>query len=144
MKLDRVLRFLRGLKSPSDYLAVYFREAELPADRVCVTCAHVGAPVRQLAGRADVERAIWFILILVAIVYVVDMVLLRFTDFFLVRWTFKLSSMAGKVFAVLSMAYTVIRVSIRTSACAKCGGTEVIPLDSPRGRSLVENQKRTP
>ena len=70
-----------------------------------------------------------------------DFIILEFTSVRLFRWIFKLTSMAGKVFAVLSIAYTLIRISIRSNICPTCGVADVIPLDSPRARQLLENQK---
>lgn len=135
--LQRVIKVLRGLPAPSDYLAAYFHDKEPAVERFCTTCSQVGLPARQMAGRADLERALWAVLLVLTIIYVIDFIILRFTTFFLFKWIFKLTSMAGKVFAVLSFAYTLIRVSIRTNTCPTCGGTQVIPIDSPKAKELL-------
>ena len=66
-----------------------------------------------------------------------DYIVLRFTTFFLFRWLFKLTSMAEKIIVVLSLAYTVIRISIRSNACPKCGSQNIIPLDTPKAREII-------
>jgi hypothetical protein len=131
---------IRKVKAPSEYLLVRFTDQNPTESRVCTACGHVGLPTRQMAGRADVELALWSILAGLAAIYMADFIVLEFTSFRLFRWIYKLTSMAGKVFVVLSIAYTLIRISIRTNVCPTCGGTEVIPLDSPRARQLLEKQ----
>ncbi len=138
---QRIIEFLRGIKAPSEYLAVYFYEKETSPERICTTCTHVGTPTRQMAGRADIERTLWAVLTVLAIIYVSDLIVLHFTTFFLFRWLYKLTSMAGKIFAALSMAYTLIRISIRTNVCPKCGGASVIPLDSPLAKEMMQNRR---
>jgi len=131
------IRFLQGLKAPSEYLAAYFPDKEAPTERVCTSCAHVGMPNRQMAGRADIEQALWAVLVVLAFIYVCDFITIRFTEFFLFRWLYKLTSMAGKVFAVLSMAYTLIRISIHNITCPKCGSSNIIPLDTPKAKEII-------
>ena len=136
-QLKHIIRFLQRLKAPSEYLAAYFPEKEVPVERVCTSCAHVGMPNRQMAGRADIERALWAVLVILAILYICDSVILHFTTFFMFRWLFKLTSVAGKVCAVLSMAHTLIRISIHNSTCPKCGSQNIIPLDTPKAREII-------
>lgn len=141
MQSQRVIEFLKALKAPSEYLATYFHEQEPSTERVCTTCTHVGIPVRQMAGRADVERGLWAVLIALAAIYGCDAIILNFTSFFAFRWLYKLTSMAGKVFAVCSIAYTAIRISIRNSNCPKCGGAQVIPLDTPKAKGILRDAR---
>ena len=72
--LKHLIRFLQSLKAPSEYLAAYFPEKEVPVERVCTSCAHVGIPNRQMAGRAEIERALWAVFMGLAIIYVSDSV----------------------------------------------------------------------
>ena len=90
-----------------------------------------------MPGRTDIERALWAVLVVVAIIYFCNFIILHFTTFFLFRWLHKLTSITGKIFAVLSMAYTLIRISVRTNVCPKCGDSKVIPLDSPRAKEIL-------
>jgi len=69
------------------------------------------------------RTALWAILLLVALVYVSDFCDHSRHHVLPVPLVYKLASMAGKVFAVLGMAYTLIRISIRTNVCPKCGGS---------------------
>src|SRR5204863_3244313 len=115
----QVIEFLRGIKAPSEYLSMHFRDKETPTERVCTTCSHVGHPSRQMAGRDDVERALWAVVLVLAAIYVADYFTLYLTSFILFRWLFKLTSMAGKVFIVLSLGYTMMRFSICTNTCPK-------------------------
>ncbi|MBM3858704.1 MAG: hypothetical protein FJ395_03530 [Verrucomicrobia bacterium] len=138
MNIHDIIKFVRQLKAPSEYLSAYLHEHEPATERICATCAHVAIPKRQMLGRAEIERYLWAIVVVLAVIYVAGFVLIQLTTFHPVRWGFKLTSMSGKVFLVLSMAYTIIRLSIRTSHCPACNGTEVIPVDSPRGRKLKE------
>lgn len=41
------------------------------------------------------------------------------------------------LFLVPGLIYSVWRLSARRDACAKCGGTALVPLDSPIGRRLA-------
>ncbi len=136
--LRRIFDFARGLKSPSEYLADrLFPERETTSLRVCAVCAHVAIPARQMVGRADVERYLWGIVLGLGVLYLIGFILLQFTALRPIRWGFKLTSMSGKVFLILSMAYSVIRLSIRTKVCPLCGAHEVIPSDSPRGKEIL-------
>ena len=141
-QLTHLISFLRDLKAPSEYLAAYFPEKESQPERVCTSCAHVGMPTHQLAGRADIERALWAFCMVLAVIYVSDYIILRFTAFFLFRWLYKLTSMAEKIIVVLSVAYTVIRISIRSNACPKCGSQNIIPLDTPKAREIIAAHPR--
>ena len=137
MRFQRLISFLKGLKAPSEYLALRFHENAPPPKRFCTICAHAAQPARQMFGRADIERALWVVLLVLAGIYVSDFIIQHFTSFFLFHWLFKLTSMIGKIFAVLSVAYTLLRISIHTSVCPKCGSTHIIPLDSPRTKDLT-------
>jgi len=139
---QRLIEFLQNLKAPSEYLTAYFPDKEVPTDRVCTNCAHVGMPNHQLAGRADIERALWAVCGGLAIIYVSDYIILRFTAFFLFRWLYKLTSMAEKIIVVLSVAYTVIRISIRSNSCPKCGSQNIIPLDTPKAKEIIAAHPR--
>ena len=137
MNTQQIVKFIRELKAPSEYLVVYFPEKDILTKQVCTTCAHVGPPTRHIAGRADVERALWASLIVLGMIYLCDSIIIGYTKFFLLHWFYKLASMAEKILLVLCMAYTVMRLSLRSKICAKCGAAEIIPLDSPRGKTIV-------
>lgn len=137
MNLTAWLMKLRLVKAPSEYLARWLPENVPTQELLCTTCCHVGVPKRQMAGRSDIELAIWVILIGLGVVYVADWIILQYWRPWVLQKLFKLTSMAGKVFCVLSFAYTLLRVSIRNNTCAKCGNTELIPLDTPRAKSLL-------
>lgn len=40
-------------------------------------------------------------------------------------------------FIVPGLVYTLWRCTTRFNACKKCGGTELVPVDSPIGQKLV-------
>jgi hypothetical protein len=128
---------LRLIKAPSEYLARWLPENVPTQELLCTTCCFVGVPRRVMGGRADIEWAIWVILFGLGVVYVADWILLKYWQPWVLQKLFKLTSMAGKVFCVLSFSYTLLRVSIRHNTCSKCGGTELIPLDTPRAKSLL-------
>jgi hypothetical protein len=137
MNLANWLMKLRAVQAPSEYLARWLPETISPRELLCTTCNHVGHPQRQMAGRADIELAVWVILMGLGVVYVADWIILHYWQPWVLQKLFKLTSMAGKVFCVLSFAYTLLRVSIRNNTCPKCGGMELIPLDTPRAKSLL-------
>jgi len=133
----QLIGWLRHLVPPSSHLKRLFGQQPPTAQRLCVACAHVGVPTRQMAGRSDVELALWGIVVMLAVIYFADRLILAFYNPWALRVLLKVTSMAGKVFIVLSMAYTLIRFSIQTDTCPKCGGSPVIPLDSPRAREIL-------
>ena len=81
----RLISFLRELKAPSEYLITYFHGNESPTEGVCTSCEHVGTPTTQMAGRADDERALRGTLMVLAILYICNSVVLHFTAYILVR-----------------------------------------------------------
>lgn len=137
MKLQCIIEFVRGIKAPSEYLAAHFRENEPTTERLCTICAHIATPSQQMFGRCDVERSLWATVVVVALVYVADALILKFTTLPPFRWLFKLTSLVGKLLLISSTVYSILRVSIRSNACPKCGSAHIIPLDSPRAKELI-------
>ena len=43
-------------------------------------------------------------------------------------------------FIVPGLIYTIWRVSSRQKMCVECGGVNLIPVDSPRARQLLEQK----
>jgi predicted RNA-binding Zn-ribbon protein involved in translation (DUF1610 family) len=41
-------------------------------------------------------------------------------------------------FLIPGLIYSIWRISSRSDACPKCGSSEVIPIDSPLGRKLMQ------
>ena len=138
INIQVILTKLRSIKTPSEYLAACFHEKEAPKESICTACAHVGPATSQMFGRADVERALWVILLVLAVIYLVDMLVLKFLNVWIIRAAYKATSIAGKIFLVAGIGYTLVRVSVRSNLCPTCGGTEVIPVDSPRGQKLMQ------
>lgn len=44
-------------------------------------------------------------------------------------------------FLIPGLIYSIWRLTTRQIACPKCGGTELIPLDSPRAAKLLAGEK---
>jgi len=44
-------------------------------------------------------------------------------------------------FIIPGVIYSIWRLTSRNEACPQCGATNMVPLDSPRGRKLVEEFK---
>ena len=143
LNTQKIVTFLQNIKAPSEYLTGYFFGKEALAERVCTTCTHVGRPTRQLAGRAAIERSLWATIVVLAVIYFGNLLILRFTQFFPFLWIHKLSSLSGKLFVVISLAYTIIRLSIHSNVCPKCGSSTVIPLDTPKAQEILAASKRT-
>lgn len=45
------------------------------------------------------------------------------------------------LFIVPGLIYSLWRLSSKAKACPVCGGTELVPLDTPRGRALAAERQ---
>jgi len=54
------------------------------------------------------------------------------------KGTFAVEVILWLCFLIPGLIYSIWRLSSRQDACAKCGSTEVIPIDSPIGKKLLQ------
>ena len=55
------------------------------------------------------------------------------------RGSFFIEVILWLCFLIPGVLYTVWRLTTRSKACAKCGNTQLVPLDTPRGQQLIKD-----
>lgn len=137
-------KFLTGLKkkrAPSDWL-IGLLPAMLLAENICTNCAHVGVPERRKMGKDLVEVMLWVVFLIFAGLYAVTLGLHHVTHYHFPGMIVRLCSLFAKLFLAFSVVYTLWQASTEYKACPKCGNASMIPLDSPRGQNLLQDQPR--
>src|SRR5439155_2021643 len=110
-------------KTPSELAGQKFLRPDRWGERLCSTCGHCGTPVRQSLGRREFEWAMWAICCGLAVLYGVCWATLHVTSLLPVRWLFKLCSLSGKLWLVLSASYSIVRFTLASEVCGKCGNS---------------------
>ena len=84
---------------------------------ICVTCHTQDCPRSAIKGSVILELFLW----LSAVVC-----------------TLAISFLLGVFALAVAIAYSVFRLASRKRVCPSCGSADVIPISSPRARSLVQ------
>ena len=58
------------------------------------------------------------------------------------RGSFAIEVVLWLAFIIPGLVYSLWRLSTRKEVCSSCGQASVIPLDSPRGRQLMQDYKQ--
>lgn len=87
---------------------------------ICTVCYTVAEPKRIVPGLFLIEIFLWLVAIFV------------FAE---------VGMMAGILFALPALAYSVWRITSIHRVCPACRAPQVIPTDSPHGRQLLENSR---
>lgn len=82
--------------------------------KICQQCGYFGFETTQTKGSFGVEIALWILGLL--------------TFGFLL---------------LIALPYTIWRFCSKTKACPKCGGTTMIPVDTPVGKELMKKFNQT-
>src|SRR5256885_238250 len=96
--------------APSELVRRWFPTGSPNAEKLCTSCNHVGVPVEEMKGRRDIELTLWAIFAGLAVLYAVNLGILELWNVRFTRATFKLCSIAGKLFLLFSAGYTLFRV----------------------------------
>ena len=102
---------------------------------ICGECGFLGLAERRKHGRDDLELVLWGLLVVSTAGYVGGYVIAHFVHLFpglVVRGC----GLLGKAFLVISVLYTIWRLSTEGEVCPKCGHEPLIPPDSPRGEKI--------
>ena len=102
---------------------------------ICTVCGYVGYPKRVAKGSFWLELALWLFFILASLVY--------FLFFILAGLVYPLF-FAGLVCSLFfaSLVYSLWRLTTIYGACPKCENASMIPIDTPRGQKLLEEQQK--
>jgi len=82
------------------------------SDHICTACGHVGEPKKIANGSFAVEIIIWTVFIAIA----------ASTSFLIL---------------IAPLAYSLSRTFNKKLVCGLCKGTQIIPADSPNGKTLI-------
>ena len=140
---QRILVGLKRKRAPSDWV-VSLLPATALTENICTACAHVGIPERRKKGKDLVEVILWIVFVVFAGLYVVTLGLHHITHYLFPGVIVRLCSLFAKLFLAFSVVYTLWQASTEYDACPKCGNPSMIPLDSPRGQRLLQEQQRRP
>lgn len=138
-------KWILDLKAPSEIIRANFHKSEAPTEKFCVTCGQIGAPNEVLSGRREIELVLWSIFAAFVAVYLVNLIIgeifANFLHFMrLVNFVHRVLKRGGELFALLSVAYSVYRISSQHQICTKCNSAAVIPVDSPRAKELLKGR----
>jgi hypothetical protein len=110
-------------------------------ENICTDCAHVGVPVRRKKGKDLVEVMLWVVFVVFAGLYVVTRGTQHVLHEHFPGEIVRLCSLFAKLFLAFSVVYTLWQASTEYNACPKCGNASMIPMDSPRGQRLLQEQQ---
>lgn len=79
---------------------------------ICTACGHVDEPKRTAQGSFLGEVALWIVLVVI-------------------------SSYTTWLLMVIAFCYTLMRQFSGKNICALCKGAQIIPVDSPNGKTLM-------
>lgn len=80
--------------------------------KICKNCGYCGEEVTNVKGSLGVEIALWL-----------------------------LGLLTMGILLIVALPYSLWRVCSKTKGCPKCGAPNMIPIDTPAGRKLVEDFK---
>jgi len=84
--------------------------------KICANCGTQGEEKKTVGGSVLIELGLWFFFVVAIII----------------------SRLAGLVFFIAAIAYSIWRLTSAKKACPKCGAANMVPLDSPIGKTLAE------
>lgn len=99
------------------------------ADFICTKCGNKGRPRRIMPGSVAVEAGLWLLAPLV--------------------WF--LGSLTGAAgialvpawpFLLVAVIYSLWRIFSAHRGCPACGAPDMVPIDSPRGKTLLEEMRK--
>lgn len=135
--------------APSLWLERFTAKQSL-TEQICTECGHAAVPLRQQRGRDDLEINLWLGWISLAVLYAVAVILHVLTGkllhgkfYFPPGMIVRLFHRLTEIFLVLSLVYTVWRMSTGYHACPKCLHDSMIPIDSPRGQRVKAEFEKT-
>lgn len=126
------------IKTPSEWLSGWIHRRPVGGEQYCLSCGWKGEPVLDSKGRSDVELWLWVFFVGVAVVYLVAYGLWEaYPQVRLVRITLKLASLSGKTLFMVSLVYTLFRLTTQQWACGGCHRSDLVPADSPKARQAL-------
>jgi hypothetical protein len=126
------------LKTPSELLSSWVRGKPVATEQYCVACGHVGPAQAEAKGRGDVELLLWATFLVVAVLYLIDYALWdAYPQVWVIRVSLKLLSLSGKALFMVSLVYTLFRLTTQQRVCALCHRSELVPPDSPRAKQAA-------
>lgn len=125
-------------KTPSELLSSWVRSKPVTTDQYCLACGHTGPAQMESKGREDVELLLWATFLVVAVWYLINYALWdAFPQVRLIRIALKLASLSGKALFMVSLVYTLFRLTTQQRVCALCHRSELVPPDSPRAKQAA-------
>ena len=84
--------------------------------KICIKCGHIDEPKNHISGTFISELALYIVFALIA-------------------------SQTTWLILILPFGYSIYRLSSKKQICSKCNSKEIIPLDSPNGKRLIEGKE---
>jgi len=85
-------------------------------EHICLSCGHVAPPADLISGNFIGEASLWIVAIVIASIS---------------TWYVLLGP----------LAYSIYRFSSKKQGCSLCKSEQIIPINSPNGKALIDKNK---